>query len=132
DCRTTKNSGNRSRDAGNAGDRGRDNGKRPVREEDEKALVVQDRLGTYNWSYQVEEKATDFALMAFTSNPSSSLSLNFKLGIAKLEVVGEGVISQMRVSCSCKKVAGGGEKECRLLAGNMVREMYSARVLNVL
>nr|GEW27195.1 ribonuclease H-like domain-containing protein [Tanacetum cinerariifolium] len=60
------------------GDRGRDNGKRPVREEDEKALVVQDRLGTYNWSYQVEEKATDFALMAFTSNPSSSLSLNFK------------------------------------------------------
>nr|GFA38412.1 retrovirus-related Pol polyprotein from transposon TNT 1-94 [Tanacetum cinerariifolium] len=25
----------------------------------------------------------------------------------------------MGVSCGCRKVAGGGEKECRLLAGNM-------------
>nr|GEV47281.1 hypothetical protein [Tanacetum cinerariifolium] len=44
DCKTTKNSGNRSIDVGNAGYRGRDNGKRPVREDDEKALVVQDGL----------------------------------------------------------------------------------------
>nr|GEX41258.1 hypothetical protein [Tanacetum cinerariifolium] len=51
--------------------RGRDNGKKPAKEEDENALVVQDGLGTYVWSYQVEEEATDFALMAFTSNPSS-------------------------------------------------------------
>nr|GEV14644.1 putative ribonuclease H-like domain-containing protein [Tanacetum cinerariifolium] len=50
DCRLAKNSGNRSRDAGNS--------------------------GTYDWSYQVEEEATDFALMAFTSNPSSSSSSN--------------------------------------------------------
>nr|GEW90275.1 uncharacterized mitochondrial protein AtMg00820-like [Tanacetum cinerariifolium] len=35
---TSRNSGNRSRDAENAGYRGRDNGKRPAREEDEKAL----------------------------------------------------------------------------------------------
>nr|GEZ49542.1 hypothetical protein [Tanacetum cinerariifolium] len=53
-----------------------DNGKKLAREEDEKALLVQDGLGTYEWSYQVEEEATDFALMDFTSNPSSSLSLN--------------------------------------------------------
>nr|GEV36322.1 retrotransposon protein, putative, Ty3-gypsy subclass [Tanacetum cinerariifolium] len=76
DCRSAKNSGNMSRDAGNAGYRGRDNGKRPVKEEDEQALVVQDRLGTYDWSYQVDDEATDFALMAFTSNPSSSSSSN--------------------------------------------------------
>nr|GFA68363.1 hypothetical protein [Tanacetum cinerariifolium] len=44
DCRSVKNSRNRSRDAGNAGYRGRDNGKRPVEEEDEQALVVQDGL----------------------------------------------------------------------------------------
>nr|GEY91639.1 retrotransposon protein, putative, unclassified [Tanacetum cinerariifolium] len=69
--------GNRSRDVGNAGYRGRDNGKRPTKEEDEQALVVQDGLGTYNSSYQVEEEATDFALMAFTSNLSRSLTLNF-------------------------------------------------------
>nr|GEU59696.1 hypothetical protein [Tanacetum cinerariifolium] len=73
-CRSARNSGNKSRDAGNAGYRGRDNGKRPAKEEDAQALVVQDGLGTYEWSYQVEEEATDFALMAFTSNPSSSNS----------------------------------------------------------
>nr|GEX76926.1 ribonuclease H-like domain-containing protein [Tanacetum cinerariifolium] len=45
DYRSAKNSRNRSRDAGYAGYRGIDNGKRPTKEEDEKALVVQDRLG---------------------------------------------------------------------------------------
>nr|GEZ47514.1 reverse transcriptase domain-containing protein [Tanacetum cinerariifolium] len=44
DCRTAKNSRNRSRDAGNAWYRGRDDGKRPAREDDAKALVVQDGL----------------------------------------------------------------------------------------
>nr|GEX94539.1 ribonuclease H-like domain-containing protein [Tanacetum cinerariifolium] len=48
DCRSTKNSRNMSRDAGNARYGGRDN----------------------------EEEATDFALMAFTSNPLSSSSSN--------------------------------------------------------
>nr|GEW32973.1 hypothetical protein [Tanacetum cinerariifolium] len=81
DCRSVRNSRNRSRDIGNARYRGRDNGKRPAKEEDENALVVQDELGTYDWSYQVEEEPTDFALMAFTLNPSSSSSLNSKLVI---------------------------------------------------
>nr|GEX29390.1 hypothetical protein [Tanacetum cinerariifolium] len=76
DCTSATNSGNRSRDGGNAGYRGRDNGKRSAKKEDEKALVVQDGLGTYDWSYQVEEEATDFALMDFTSNPLSSSSSN--------------------------------------------------------
>nr|GEW08065.1 hypothetical protein [Tanacetum cinerariifolium] len=66
----------RSRDARNAGYIEKNNGKRPAKEEDENALVVQDGLGTHDWSYQVEEKANDFALMAFTSNPSSSSSSN--------------------------------------------------------
>nr|GEU87356.1 ribonuclease H-like domain-containing protein [Tanacetum cinerariifolium] len=76
DCRTARNPRNRGRDARNAGYRGRVNGKRPAREEDEKALVVHAGLGTYDWSYQLEEEETDFALMAFTSNPSSSSSTN--------------------------------------------------------
>nr|GEV34699.1 putative ribonuclease H-like domain-containing protein [Tanacetum cinerariifolium] len=76
DCRSARNSRNMSRDAGNAGYRGRDNGKRPSKEEDKNALVVQDGLGTYEWSYQVEEEVTDFTLMAFTSNPSISSSSN--------------------------------------------------------
>nr|GEX31802.1 ribonuclease H-like domain-containing protein [Tanacetum cinerariifolium] len=37
------------------------------------------RLGTYDWSYQVEEEATDFAVIAFISNPSSSSSSNSKV-----------------------------------------------------
>nr|GEX20462.1 ribonuclease H-like domain-containing protein [Tanacetum cinerariifolium] len=57
DCRSTRNSGNRSRDVGNAGYGGRDN----------------------------EEKATDFTLMAFTLNPSSSSSSNSKLDEALRE-----------------------------------------------
>nr|GFA86795.1 hypothetical protein [Tanacetum cinerariifolium] len=93
------------RDAGNAGYRGRDNGKRPAKEEDEKALVVQDGLGTYEWSYQVEEEATEFAFIAFDSNPSSSSSSNSereKLSKANLEIVGyqyglESIEGQLRV-----------------------------------
>nr|GEW43032.1 hypothetical protein [Tanacetum cinerariifolium] len=50
DCRTARNPGNRGRDAGNAGYKGRD-----------------------------KEEATDFALMAFTLNPSSSSSSNFEV-----------------------------------------------------
>nr|GEU34655.1 putative reverse transcriptase domain, ribonuclease H-like domain protein [Tanacetum cinerariifolium] len=76
DCRSARNSGNMCRDAGNTGYIGRHSGKRHAKEEDEKALVVQDGLGTYDWSYQVEKEATDFDLMAFTSNPSSSSSSN--------------------------------------------------------
>nr|GEU85897.1 integrase, catalytic region, zinc finger, CCHC-type, peptidase aspartic, catalytic [Tanacetum cinerariifolium] len=50
DCRSAMNSRNKSKDVRNAGYRGRDN----------------------------EEEATDFSLMAFTSNPSSSSSSNSK------------------------------------------------------
>nr|GEX87781.1 ribonuclease H-like domain, reverse transcriptase, RNA-dependent DNA polymerase [Tanacetum cinerariifolium] len=84
DCRSARNSGNRSGDAKNAGYSGR-NGKRPVNEEDENILVVLDGLRTYDWSYQVEEEATDFALMTFTLNLSSSSSLNSKLDEALKE-----------------------------------------------
>nr|GEW67731.1 hypothetical protein [Tanacetum cinerariifolium] len=62
-----------------------------AKEEDEQAWVVQDGLGTYDWSYQVDEEATDFALMAFTSNPSTSSSSNFerkKLSKANIEIIG--------------------------------------------
>nr|GEV49279.1 hypothetical protein [Tanacetum cinerariifolium] len=44
DCRSARNSGNMSRDDGNARYRGKDNGKRPAKEEDEQALVVQEGL----------------------------------------------------------------------------------------
>nr|GEW74578.1 hypothetical protein [Tanacetum cinerariifolium] len=78
DCRSARNSGIMNKYDGNARYKGRDNVKRPVKEEDEHALVVHDGLGTYDWSYQVKEEATDFVLMALTSNPLSSSSSNSK------------------------------------------------------
>nr|GEW50155.1 hypothetical protein [Tanacetum cinerariifolium] len=77
DCRSARNSGNRSRDTGNAGYRGRDN----------------------------EKEATDFALMAFTLNPSSSSSSNSereKHTKANIKIIGyqyglESIEGQLRV-----------------------------------
>ncbi|GKF87770.1 hypothetical protein Tco_0258647, partial [Tanacetum coccineum] len=43
------------------------------------ALVVQDGIGGYDWSFQAEEGITNFALMDYTSQgSSSSSSLDFK------------------------------------------------------
>ncbi|GKB99846.1 hypothetical protein Tco_0985983 [Tanacetum coccineum] len=65
ECRAPRNQGNRNRD----------NTRRviPV-ETPANALVVQDGIGGYDWSYQAEEGPTDFALMAHTSQGSSSSS----------------------------------------------------------
>ncbi|GKA44178.1 ribonuclease H-like domain-containing protein, partial [Tanacetum coccineum] len=59
ECRAPRNQGNRNRDAL----------RRivPV-ETPENALVVQDGIGGYDWSYQAEEGPTDFALMAHLSS----------------------------------------------------------------
>nr|GEV04046.1 hypothetical protein [Tanacetum cinerariifolium] len=81
DCRTARNPGNMGRDAENTGYRGRDNGKRPARVEDEKELVVQDRLGTYDWSYQLEEEVTETVFDNRSSDEENSLANDrFKKG----------------------------------------------------
>ncbi|GJT08599.1 hypothetical protein Tco_0843061 [Tanacetum coccineum] len=65
DCRVLKNQGNRNGD----------NARRVVLvETPANALVVQDGIGGYDWSFQAEEGPTDFALMAYLSSGSSSLS----------------------------------------------------------
>ncbi|GJV98578.1 ribonuclease H-like domain-containing protein [Tanacetum coccineum] len=65
ECRALRNQGNRNGDA-------------PRRiipvETPANALVVQDGIGGYDWSYQAEEGPTDFALMAHLSSGSSSSS----------------------------------------------------------
>ncbi|GJT40624.1 putative ribonuclease H-like domain-containing protein [Tanacetum coccineum] len=61
----------------NQENRGRENNRRTVTVETptENALVAQDGLGGYDWSYQAEEEhPTNFALMAHTSSGSSSSS----------------------------------------------------------
>ncbi|GJU07610.1 hypothetical protein Tco_1124040 [Tanacetum coccineum] len=56
--------------------RGNRNGDAPRRivpvETPANALVVQDGIGGYDWSFQAEEGLTNFALMAYTSQGSSS------------------------------------------------------------
>ncbi|GJW16542.1 ribonuclease H-like domain-containing protein [Tanacetum coccineum] len=66
ECRAPRNQGNRNRDAPikNA----------PVDISTTNALVVQDGIGGYDWSFQAEEGLTNFALMAYTSQGSSSSS----------------------------------------------------------
>ncbi|GJW98900.1 hypothetical protein Tco_0180708 [Tanacetum coccineum] len=63
ECRAPRNQGNRNGDA-------------PRRvvpvETPGNALVVQDGIGGYDWSFQAEEGITNFALMAYTSQGSSS------------------------------------------------------------
>ncbi|GJY66513.1 ribonuclease H-like domain-containing protein [Tanacetum coccineum] len=66
ECRATRNRGNRNRDdpRRNA----------LVDTSTTNALVVQDGIGGYDWSFQAEEAITNFALMAYTSQGSSSSS----------------------------------------------------------
>ncbi|GKC88292.1 ribonuclease H-like domain-containing protein [Tanacetum coccineum] len=66
ECRAPRNQGNRNRDdpIRNA----------PVDSSTTNALVVQDGIGGYDWSFQAEEAVTNFALMAYTSQGSSSSS----------------------------------------------------------
>ncbi|GKA72382.1 putative reverse transcriptase domain-containing protein [Tanacetum coccineum] len=61
----------------NQENRGRENNRRTVTVETptKNALVAQDGIGGYDWSYQAEEEhPTNFALMAHTSSGSSSSS----------------------------------------------------------
>ncbi|GJS41399.1 ribonuclease H-like domain-containing protein [Tanacetum coccineum] len=60
----------------NQGNKNRDAQRRnaPVDTSTTNALVVQDGIGGYDWSFQAEEGITNFALMAYTSQGSSSSS----------------------------------------------------------
>ncbi|GJV46031.1 ribonuclease H-like domain-containing protein [Tanacetum coccineum] len=83
ECRAPRNQGNRNGDA-------------PRRivpvETPANALVVQDGIGGYDWSYQAKEGPTDFALMAHLSSGSSSSSSSDSerdaLKKSNLEIIG--------------------------------------------
>nr|GEW94965.1 hypothetical protein [Tanacetum cinerariifolium] len=89
DCRTARNLENRGRDARNVRYRGRDNAKRPAREDDEKALVVQDGLG-YDSQFNEkevldvkEEEVTETVFDNRSSDEENSLANDrFKKGSA--------------------------------------------------
>nr|GEW27464.1 hypothetical protein [Tanacetum cinerariifolium] len=64
ECRALRNQGNRNRDAPTRN--------APVNTSTINALVIQDGIGGYDWSFQAEEKLTNFALIVYTSQGSSS------------------------------------------------------------
>nr|GEX45307.1 ribonuclease H-like domain-containing protein [Tanacetum cinerariifolium] len=66
ECMALRNQGNINRDAPTKN--------APVDTSTTNALVVQDRIGGYDWSFQAEEELTNFALMEYISQGSSSLS----------------------------------------------------------
>ncbi|GJS78710.1 putative ribonuclease H-like domain-containing protein [Tanacetum coccineum] len=81
ECRAPRNQGNRN------GDAPRRNA--PVDTSTTNALVVQDGIGGYDWSFQAEEGITNFALMAYTSQGSSSSdSEREALNKSNLEIIG--------------------------------------------
>ncbi|GJX05884.1 ribonuclease H-like domain-containing protein [Tanacetum coccineum] len=71
ECRALRNQGNRNRDTPRRN--------APVDTSTTNALVVQDGIGGYDWSFQAEEGITNFALMAYTS------SLSYQMGLESLE-----------------------------------------------
>ncbi|GJV45442.1 hypothetical protein Tco_1429978 [Tanacetum coccineum] len=61
----------------------------PVDTSTTNALVVQDGIGGYDWSFQAKEGITNFALMAYTSQGSSSSdSEREALNKSNLEIIG--------------------------------------------
>nr|GEW54706.1 hypothetical protein [Tanacetum cinerariifolium] len=64
ECRAPRNHGNRNKDAPTRN--------APVNTPTTNALVVQDGIGGYDWSFQAEEELTKFSLMAHISSSSSS------------------------------------------------------------
>ncbi|GJY93801.1 ribonuclease H-like domain-containing protein [Tanacetum coccineum] len=71
ECRAPRNKGNKNGDASR---------RIVLVETPANALVIQDGIGSYDWSFQAEEGITNFALMAYTSQGSlSSSSLDFEV-----------------------------------------------------
>nr|GEW59087.1 hypothetical protein [Tanacetum cinerariifolium] len=94
ECRALKNQENRGREYGRK--------TVPVKNPTKNALISQDRIGGYDWSYQPEEEhPTNYALMALTSSKSSSSSDSEALCNYKLDAE----VEQLKpVSYSCTKI----------------------------
>ncbi|GKE87637.1 hypothetical protein Tco_1565112, partial [Tanacetum coccineum] len=81
ECNVLKNQGNRNRDAPRRN--------APVDTSTTNALVVPDVIGGYDWNFQAKEGITNFALMAYTSQGSSSSDFEREaLNKSNLEIIG--------------------------------------------
>ncbi|GKA84684.1 ribonuclease H-like domain-containing protein [Tanacetum coccineum] len=80
------------------------------------ALVVQDGIGGYDWSFQAEEGITNFALMAYTSQGSSSSDSETQVsdGLGPQEnysliLIGEDYVDLDGRICYIARIAKGGK-----------------------
>ncbi|GKA34783.1 ribonuclease H-like domain-containing protein [Tanacetum coccineum] len=71
ECRSKGNQESRRRDAGNTGYKAQDNKRRPVKQEEPKALVTLDGNGV-DWTGHAEDEQENFALMAYSNSGSET------------------------------------------------------------
>nr|GEZ75528.1 hypothetical protein [Tanacetum cinerariifolium] len=76
ECMTPRNQWNRNRDAPTRNT--------PVDTSTTNTLVVQDRIGGDDWSFQAEEELINFALMAYTSQDKTSLGYDSQMNESDL------------------------------------------------
>ncbi|GJT37681.1 ribonuclease H-like domain-containing protein [Tanacetum coccineum] len=96
ECMAPRNQGNRNGDAPRR--------IAPV-ETPANALVVQDGIGGYDWSFHAEEGLTNFALMAYTSQGSSSSSSSSSSDFEDhkmMVILFSGMISSISSRCNTK------------------------------
>nr|GEW35890.1 ribonuclease H-like domain-containing protein [Tanacetum cinerariifolium] len=71
DCRSKRNQDSRRRDAGYNGNKARENGRKPINQDDSKALITIDGHDI-DWSRHVEEDTQNYVMMAYSSSNSDS------------------------------------------------------------
>ncbi|GKC89799.1 ribonuclease H-like domain-containing protein [Tanacetum coccineum] len=135
ECRALRNQGNRNRDAPRRN--------APVDTSTTNALVVQDGIGGYDWSFQAEEGITNFALMAYTSQGSSSSSSSdseleealkekddLKLKLEKFEESSKNLTKLINSQISAKDKAGLGY-DSQINENEVVHSVFNSRESDV-
>ncbi|GJS41341.1 ribonuclease H-like domain-containing protein, partial [Tanacetum coccineum] len=131
ECRAPRNQGYRNRDAlrRNA----------PVDTSTTNALVVEDGICGYDWSFQAKEVITNFALMAYTSQGSSSSSSSdsgleealkekddLKLKLKKFEESSKNLTKVIDSQMSAKDKTGLGY-DSQMNESEVVHSMFNSR-----
>ncbi|GJS65501.1 hypothetical protein Tco_0680065 [Tanacetum coccineum] len=119
----------------NQGNRNGDNTRRVVPvETPANALVVQDGIGGYDWSFQAEEGITNFALMAYTSQgyQMGLESLEARIVVhEKNEVVYEENIAFLKYDVQSNKDKAGLGYDSQMNKSEVVHSVFNSRESNV-
>ncbi|GJU12666.1 hypothetical protein Tco_1135062 [Tanacetum coccineum] len=135
ECRAPRNQRNRNEDAPRRN--------APVDKSTTNALVIQDGIGGYDWSFQAEEGITNFALMDYTSQGSSSSSSSdseleealkekddLKLKLEKFEESSKNLTKVINSQISVKDKAGLGY-DSQMNESEVVHSVFNSRESDV-